>query len=120
MFNSQKRETVITVKGVELKLRFPTISDEILIESKKHTLTRSQYASMSLGLLQTQVETLNLTDAIATLSTVADFVDEKKYGDVSFSELYEEEDKAFILEAYTQYLEWRNSFRKKPDGDKEE
>ena len=72
-----KKDVIQQIEGYNVKFRYPTISDKILIESKKHTLTRGQYSSMSIGVLSDQRKIMDLVDAVSTLSIIASFVDEK-------------------------------------------
>ena len=114
-----KKDVIQQIEGYNVKFRYPTISDKILIESKKHTLTRGQYSSMSIGVLSDQRKIMDLVDAVSTLSIIASFVDEKDQ-DLFWEGFDDEEGSDFVLKVYEKFLEWRESFRKTDVGNKEE
>ncbi len=119
LFLTKEKQVIKNIKGINIKFIYPTIADEIQIETEKTLLTRGQYPSLSFSISQTQMDAFQLTEALSTLKVVAFFVD-KEYQEISWDKLYDEEGKDFLFEVYDEYLKWRNSFRKKDNGtDKE-
>lgn len=107
-----KKEKIVNIKDIVITYRYPTITDEISIESKKALLTRGQYTILSISLDPIQRKATELTDAIATLSICAIFENKKYY----WEGFTDEDGKDFILEVYKDFNLWRLQFRN--DGGK--
>lgn len=114
MFLEKNRDVVKEIEGFRIKFRYPTITDEINIEAKKNIYTRGQYAPMTLSTMVNAQKALDYVDAISTLSIVARFEDEDKKS-LNWDSLVDDEGKEFLMAVYNEFLEWRNSFRKKPE-----
>jgi len=113
MFLDNIRETVKEIGGFLIKFRYPTLIDEVLIESKKTTLTRGQYVPMSMSFSPTQLEAVELVDMLSTLSIIATF-EKQEY---SWDNFCDEDGKDFVKKCYNYFLEWRSSFRKRIESD---
>jgi hypothetical protein len=112
----KEKNTVVNIQGTTVKFRYPTFADKIAIEGMKMVITRGQYGSLAIGMLQSQQDTALMAEKIASLSVLVSFPDDKE-DKLSFENLDPEspEDIAFINDCYTQYVAWRESFRPSTD-----
>lgn len=119
MFLNERKEIVKVIDGIEIKFRYPSLADEIQIESKKHLLTRGQYSSMSIGILDSQILILTLVNAIATLSVCASFIGEKEKEEYFWEGFADDDGKEFVLKVYDEFIKWRQSFRRRSEKNNE-
>lgn len=106
---SNKTETK-EIQGIEFQFRYPTIADNIKINSKKNQLTRGQYFAMSIA----NIDTTTITDKIAVLNQCVVCVD-KRYPNFLWENL-EEDFLSLAEETYEKYLEWKSFFRENKAG----
>lgn len=103
-------------KGEEyvVKCRMPLIGDSIALESTKSFMTRGQYSLMASSNVLSQIEAVNLVDAIASIRHLCTLPKEFPQGDNLFNaEPNQAED---ILDLYECYLKWQDFFREKMEG----
>ena len=118
MFLNEKREIVKEIDGIQIKFRYPSITDEIQIEARKHTLTRGQYSSMAIGILLSQQKIMDLLEAVSVLTVVASFIGEKEKETYFWEGFVDDDGKDFVLKVHEEFKKWRLSFRKNVDGNK--
>jgi hypothetical protein len=102
----------INIDGVMLKFRYPTIADNIAIQSRLTLLTRGQYAALAASFVEEQRETAQLAYMSSVLGVLVSFTD-KNMRERSWESLSDEEESVvFMTKVYDEFLKWRDSFRR--------
>ena len=113
LFLTSNRKEIINVDGINIEFRYPTLADEIQIESKKILITRGQYATIALTSTMIDSPVMEMVDAIATLSIVSSFPDNPEN---LWENIIDSDGKEFLEKVYKSFKEWRLSFREqKPE-----
>ena len=108
-FNLDGKNCSFAFKGYTIKSRMPKIGDKIAIESRRSILSRGQYNSLAISIIDSQVNALNLLDAVTTLQVCCelpkDFPNRENLADADETQ---EQD---ILDLYLNYIKWQKFFR---------
>jgi len=97
------------IEGEKVEFHYPTIGDEIVIQSNISSLTRGHYAILKSSLSE---ETRQAAESAEMLATLEVCVTLPQQPDFSWRSIGGEEAKEFMILVYEAFIEWRSTFRK--------
>lgn len=110
-FDYKNKTGVFIVRDYPIIARIPTIGDKISIESRRSILSRGQYSTMAMTLLESQNYAVALINAISMIQVVCVLPEDFPHRD-NLSEISDEKDERLLMEVYEGYLQWQLFFRK--------